>query len=141
MEAAAETEAKIEEMEDPKLKSTNAFFSFSVDDLKKAKGFYEGVLGLDVEETKRGLDLRLSKGGRVFIYPKETHSPATFTVLNFPVPHLEEAVSALTRRGVRFEIYKDGELKTDEQGIARGHGMKIAWFKDPAGNFLSLLQE
>lgn len=75
------------------------------------------------------------------IYPKPNHSPATFTILNFPGDNVEEAVEKLTKRGVRFEIYNEKDLKTDEKGIFRGEGPKIAWFKDPAGNILSVLEE
>jgi hypothetical protein len=74
------------------------------------------------------------------VYPKGNHVPATFTILNFPIDDIDETVAELTKRGARFEVYKDGEMKTDEKGIARGHGMKIAWFKDPAGNFLSVIE-
>jgi catechol 2,3-dioxygenase-like lactoylglutathione lyase family enzyme len=123
------------------LKNTRAFSSFSVNDMKKAKEFYGGTLGLNVVETPRGLELHIAGSAPVFVYPKENHTPATFTILNFPVHDVEEAVAKLAKRGVRFEIYKEGEMNTDEKGIARGHGMKIAWFKDPAGNFLSVLDE
>jgi predicted enzyme related to lactoylglutathione lyase len=122
-------------------KNAHAFFSFSVDDMHKAKEFYGHTLGLEVDDTKRGLELQIAGGGRVFVYPKANHTPATFTILNFPVDDIEEAVAKLTKLGVHFEIYKDGDLKTDEKGIARGHGMKIAWFKDPAGNFLSVIEQ
>jgi catechol 2,3-dioxygenase-like lactoylglutathione lyase family enzyme len=122
-------------------KNTKAFSSFSVNDLKKAKQFYSEVLGLDVSEQTEGL--RLNAGGHiVFAYPKENHEPATFTVLNFPVDDVSKAVDELTMRGVRFEIYEDGPLKTDSRGISSSpDGPRIAWFKDPAGNFLSVLQE
>ena len=120
--------------------NSHVFFSFSVDDMKKAKDFYVGTLGLELDDTSRGLGLKLAGGGKVFIYPKPNHVPATFTLLNFPVDDVEKAVAELSSRGIKFEIYKDGELKTDEKGIARGHGMKIAWFKDPAGNFLSVVE-
>jgi predicted enzyme related to lactoylglutathione lyase len=122
-------------------KNSKAFCSFSVNDLKKAKEFYGQTLGLDVSEPMDQLQLNLAGGSKVFIYAKDNHTPATFTVLNFPVDNVERAVAALTERGVRFEIYKEGELKTDERGISRGMGPTIAWFKDPAGNFLSVLEE
>ena len=77
----------------------------------------------------------------IFIYPKNNHVPATFTILNFPVKDIDATVEALTKRGVRFEKYEEGELKTDQKGIFRGNGPTIAWFKDPAGNFLSLIEE
>jgi catechol 2,3-dioxygenase-like lactoylglutathione lyase family enzyme len=125
-------------------KNTKAFSSFSVDDLKKAKEFYGQKLGLEVAETKEGLALRIAGGGEVFIYPKPNHEPATFTVLNFPVKEIDHAVDALHKLGVRFESY-EGEMKTDEKGIfrgaARGEGPNIAWFKDPAGNILSVLEQ
>lgn len=121
--------------------NTSTFSSFSVDDLQKAKEFYGETLGLNVSDGGMGLELRLATGGRVFIYPKSDHSPATFTILNFPVDDIEEAVDELTGRGVRFEIYEEGNLKTNEKGIVEAHGRKLAWFKDPAGNFLSLVEE
>ena len=116
------------------------FSSFSVDQLDKAKKFYSETLGLEVSETEEGLELSLSGNYKVFIYPKPNHTPATFTVLNFPVCDVEATVDELKNRGVRFEIYKEGELKTDEKGIFHGEGPTIAWFKDPAGNFLSVLE-
>lgn len=126
------------------LKDSKAFSSFSVDDLKKAEEFYSQKLGLAVSETKEGLGLHLGGGSNVFIYPKPNHSPATFTVLNFPVDDIEQAVNHLCGRGVTFESY-EGELKTDEKGIFRGtdngQGPNIAWFKDPAGNILSVFEE
>jgi len=122
-------------------RDTKAFCSFSVNDLHKAKEFYGQTLGLEVAEMPEGLELHVGGGARVFIYPKPNHLPATFTTLNFTVDNVEEAVSELTKRGVRFEIYNEGDLKTDERGIFRGGGMKIAWFKDPAGNILSVLEE
>jgi predicted enzyme related to lactoylglutathione lyase len=121
---------------------TKAVFSFSVDDLSAAKRFYGETLGVKVEESKEGLMLHLAGGCEGFIYPKPNHTPATFTILNFPVASVEEAVAELKRRGVTFEIYDEGELKTDANGISRGNGgPTIAWFKDPAGNFLSVLEQ
>ena len=121
-------------------KNTKAFSSFSVNDLKKAKQFYGEVLGLDVSEEPEGL--RLNAGGNaIFAYPKSNHEPATFTILNFRVKSVEQAVDELTKRGVRFEIYDQGDLKTDAKGISRdSRGPVIAWFKDPAGNFLSVVE-
>lgn len=121
-------------------KNTKAFSSFSVDDLKKAKQFYAETLGLDVSETPEGL--RLNAGGNsVFVYAKPNHEAATFTLLNFEVASVDEAVDGLTKRGVRFEVYDEGELQTDAKGICRSPtGPTIAWFKDPAGNFLSVVQ-
>ena len=115
------------------LKDSSAFSSFSVSDLAKARAFYGQTLGLEVAEGPEGLELRLAGGGRVFLYPKKDHAPATFTVLNFAVPSVEEAVTRLTSKGVRFERYDGPMVKTDERGIARGDGPTIAWFKDPAG--------
>jgi catechol 2,3-dioxygenase-like lactoylglutathione lyase family enzyme len=121
-------------------KDTKAFSGFSVNDIQKAKEFYGKTLGLEVSETHGLLNLHLAGGTKVLIYPKPNHSPATFTILNFPVDNIEEAVDQLTKRGLRFERY-EGELKTDEKGIFRGGGPLIAWFKDPAGNILSVLEE
>jgi catechol 2,3-dioxygenase-like lactoylglutathione lyase family enzyme len=120
---------------------TKAFSGFSVNDLQKAEQFYSNTLGLEVSKEEEGLVLDIAGGFKIFVYPKPNHVPATFTILNFPVHDVEEAVDELTKRGVQFEIYHDGELKTDEKGIYRGAGPKIAWFKDPAGNFLSVLEE
>lgn len=127
------------------LKDAKAFSSFSVDDLSRAKSFYGHTLGLDVTETPMGgdtsiLTLRLGDGARVLVYSKPDHTPASFTVLNFPVKSVEKALDALAERGVRPEIYRDGPVRTDEKGIARGNGPTIAWFKDPAGNVLSLVE-
>jgi catechol 2,3-dioxygenase-like lactoylglutathione lyase family enzyme len=116
-----------------------AFSSFSVDDIPRAKQFYGETLGLDVSEMSEGLELHTG-GSTVFLYPKPNHSPASFTVLNFPVDDIEEAVAELKSLGIRLEHYNLPDLKTDEKGIARGPGPQIAWFKDPAGNILSVLQ-
>jgi catechol 2,3-dioxygenase-like lactoylglutathione lyase family enzyme len=121
-------------------KNKKAFPSFSVDDLEKAKEFYGNTLGIDISESKEGLSLYPKSSNEIFIYPKTDHTPATFTILNFPVDDVEQAVIDLTKLGVRFQIYNKGELKTDEKGIFHGEGPKIAWFKDPAGNFLSVLE-
>jgi len=124
-------------------KNTEAFSSFSVDDIGKANKFYGEKLGLKVSEEKEGLELQLGGGGSVFIYPKSDHEAATFTVLNFPVEDIDKAVDELARLGISFESF-DGEMKTDEKGVFRGaadgNGPDIAWFKDPAGNFLSVLE-
>ena len=119
-------------------KASKAFSSFSVDDLSKAKEFYGKTLGLKVSESAEGLELHPDNLD-VFIYPKPNHAPATFTVLNFLVDDIEAAVDELKRTGVHFERY-DGEIRTDEKGIHRNGGPTIAWFKDPAGNILSVLQ-
>lgn len=122
-------------------RNTKAFFSFSVNDMGAAKEFYGQTLELNVEETPEGVSLQLAGGGVVFLYPKPNHEPATFTVLNFPVDDVENAVAELKKRGVRFESYDLPDLKTDEKGIFRGNGgPAIAWFKDPAGNILSVLE-
>ncbi len=122
-------------------KNTKAFSGFAVNDLQKAKEFYGQTLGLDVSESNGLLQLHIAGGTTILIYPKEDHTPATFTILNFPVANIEQAVDELSRRGVRFESYNVGDLVTDEKGISRGGGPKIAWFKDPAGNILSVLEE
>ncbi len=126
-------------------KDSKAFSGFSTNDLAKTKDFYGDVLGLDVEVSPAPMEMltiHLATGGVVFAYPKPDHTPATFTILNFPVDHINEAVDTLSAKGVTFEKY---EGMTDDKGIARGisHNMgpDIAWFKDPAGNILSVLQE
>ena len=121
------------------LKDSKAFSGFSVDDIAKAKAFYGETLGLDVSEEHGMLDLHLAGGVEVLVYPKPSHEPATFTILNFPVDDIEKTVDRLSARGVRFEQY-EGEIETDERGIFRGEGPLIAWFKDPAGNILSVLE-
>jgi catechol 2,3-dioxygenase-like lactoylglutathione lyase family enzyme len=127
------------------LKAQAAFSGFSVNDLDKAKQFYTQVLGLAVDNETMGLQLKLPGGGGLFIYPKEDHQPATFTVLNFVVEDIDEAVDELVRLGVSFEHYDNMPAKPDEKGIMRGlsadQGPDIAWFKDPAGNILSVLQD
>ena len=121
------------------LESQTAFSSFSVNDLQKAKQFYANALGLKVKESKEGLELHPGDTD-VFIYPKPNHMPASFTVLNFVVDDIEKAVDELKKTGVRFEQY-EGEIKTDKRGIHHNGGPKIAWFKDPAGNILSVLEK
>lgn len=120
---------------------TKAFNSFSVNDIAKAKEFYGQTLGLKVTETNGLLNLHIAGGASVIIYPKPHHTPASFTVLNFPVDNVEKAVIELKKSGVHFEIYDDEHIKTDRDGIFRGGGPVIAWFKDPAGNILSVLEE
>ena len=122
-------------------RTKEAFSSFSVNDLKKAKEFYGQTLGLNVSEKTEGLELSVDGSTRIFLYPKPNHVPATFTVLNFQVDSVENAVDELTNRGVRFEHYDEGEIKTDRKGIAHTSGPTIAWFKDPAGNILSVVQK
>jgi catechol 2,3-dioxygenase-like lactoylglutathione lyase family enzyme len=123
------------------LKDSKAFSGFSVDDIQKAKEFYGRTLGLNVSESHGLLTLHLGSGNSVLIYPKPNHVPATFTVLNFPVDNVDQAVDELTKRSVRFETYNLPDLKTDGKGIMRGNGPTIAWFKDPAGNILSVLEQ
>jgi len=124
-------------------KDVHAYSGFSVNDIPQAKEFYGGVLGLDVTELYGQLELKLGGGGSVFVYPKENHEPATFTILNFPVDDIDRTVDELKSRGVDFERY-DG-FEQDDKGIARGiaagQGPDIAWFKDPFGNILAVLQE
>jgi catechol 2,3-dioxygenase-like lactoylglutathione lyase family enzyme len=122
-------------------KNTKAFSSFSVNDLQKAKEFYGDTLGLEFSERPEGLELHVAGGNNIFVYPKPDHVPATFTILNFPVDNVEGAVRELTEHGVRFEKYNEGDYKTDEKGIFRANGLKVAWFKDPAGNVLSVFEE
>jgi predicted enzyme related to lactoylglutathione lyase len=123
-------------------KDTKAISSFSVNDVQKAKEFYHQTLGLEFSENMGVMTLHLGGGGKVFVYPKPNHEPATFTVLNFPVADLDQTVDDLISLGITFEQY-GGQIKTDEKGIARGngHGPDIAWFKDPAGNILSVLKD
>lgn len=125
-------------------KDTHAFSSFSVDDIDMAKKFYGETLGLDVAEMSIGLSITIAGGGSLFIYPKNDHAPATFTVLNFPVPDIDAAVDHLKAKGVTFER-SSGETATDNKGILRSdgptRGPSIAWFKDPAGNFISVLEQ
>ena len=122
------------------LKESKAFSGFSANDIAKAKDFYGQTLGLEVSEDHGLLTLHLAGGHKVLVYPKPNHVPATFTVLNFPVKNVNQAVDELKKRGVRFEIYNLPDLKTDEKGIMRGKGPTIAWFKDPSGNILSVLE-
>jgi catechol 2,3-dioxygenase-like lactoylglutathione lyase family enzyme len=123
------------------LKDSKAFSGFSAGDIQTAKKFYSETLGLDVTESHGLLTLRLAGGRNVLIYPKPNHVPAPFTVLNFPVKDVDLAVDELTKRGVRFENYDLPEIKTDKKGIMRGNGPTIAWFKDPAGNILSVIEQ
>jgi catechol 2,3-dioxygenase-like lactoylglutathione lyase family enzyme len=118
-------------------KDTQAFSGFSVDNIPKAKAFYSNTLGLEVTEEYGMLRLHLATGAEILIYPKEDHVPATYTILNFQVNDIEKSTEELIARGVAFEHYPG----TDEKGIQRGEGPLIAWFKDPAGNILSVLQE
>ena len=120
---------------------SKAFSGYSSNDIPAAKQFYGDTLGLNTTEQMGGLGLQLAGGGSVFIYPKDDHVAASFTVLNFPVDDVDAAVDRLTEAGVRFEQY-DEPMQTDEKGILRGAGEAptIAWFKDPAGNILSVIE-
>ena len=122
------------------LGDSRAFSSFSVDDLEKAKQFYGETLGLDVVERPEGLELRLAGGTTVFVYPSPSYTPPKHTVLNFPVDDVESVVDDLTARGVRFERYEGTEVETDPKGVFRGGGPLIAWFTDPSGNILSVIE-
>jgi catechol 2,3-dioxygenase-like lactoylglutathione lyase family enzyme len=120
-------------------KDTKAFSGFAVTDIAAAKEFYGDILGLNVSEEHGMLTLHIAGGADIFVYPKQSHTPASFTILNFPVEDIDAAVAELGRRGVQFERYEG--IKTDSKGVMRGHGPDIAWFKDPAGNVLSVLQK
>jgi catechol 2,3-dioxygenase-like lactoylglutathione lyase family enzyme len=123
---------------------TKAFSSFSVDDIAAARDFYGETLGLEVSEENGMLMLHIADGGSILIYPKPNHTPASFTILNLPVEDIDEAVDELTKRGVRFERYDTEEFPQDEKGIARASGGQegppIAWFTDPAGNTIAVLE-
>lgn len=123
------------------LQQSKAFSGFSVNDISEAKQFYGKTLGLNVSEDHGMLTLHLQGGAEVLVYPKPNHAPASFTILNFPVEDVDKAVDDLGRRGVKFEHYDIGEIKTDAKGVMRGNGPTIAWFKDPAGNVLSVLDQ
>jgi catechol 2,3-dioxygenase-like lactoylglutathione lyase family enzyme len=122
---------------------TKAFSSFSVNDIDAAKTFYGDTLGLEVSEENGMLTLHIAGGGNILIYPKPDHTPALFTVLNFPVEDIDRAVDELTERGVSFERYGFKDFPQDEKGIARASGGQegppIAWFTDPAGNVIAVL--
>ena len=126
--------------------NSRSFSSFSVDDIGKAKRFYTETLQLEAatDNPMGVLELNAGGGNKVMLYPKPNHTPATYTVLNFPVDNIEKAVDELAKQGVVFEQYDMPDLKTDAKGIARGKaqgkGPDIAWFKDPAGNILSVLE-
>jgi catechol 2,3-dioxygenase-like lactoylglutathione lyase family enzyme len=119
-------------------RDSQAYSGFSTNDITEAREFYAETLGLTVTEGNGMLTLHLAGGGSVLIYPKDSHEPASFTVLNFPVEDIDAAVDALTGAGIRFERYEGASQ--DARGIAREYGPPIAWFKDPAGNILSVLQ-
>ena len=126
------------------LSRSQAFSSFSSNRIDESIVFYRDLLGLALEEEMSGFRLSLAGGGSVFVYPKAEHVPADFTVLNFHVPDIDGAIDALNAAGVPTKIYDDDEFPTDGRGIARGgegYGPDIAWFRDPAGNVLSVLAE
>ncbi|MBX3549602.1 MAG: VOC family protein [Xanthobacteraceae bacterium] len=123
------------------LRASDAFGGFSVNDIPAAMKFYGDTLGLKVSEDHDIMTIHLSNGGSVIAYPKENHEPATFTILNFPVVDVDKSVEALKEKGVKFEHYDMNDIKTDAKGIMRGNGPTIAWFKDPAGNILSVIDE
>lgn len=125
------------------LKDNKTFSSFSTDNLEKSKDFYGNTLGIETKDNKMGvLELHLGNGGMAMIYPKPDHQPATFTVLNFLVDDIEAKVDELTEKGIKFEQYNFGEeMKTNEKGIMKNSDESaIAWFKDPAGNILSVIE-
>jgi catechol 2,3-dioxygenase-like lactoylglutathione lyase family enzyme len=118
---------------------TKAFSGFAVDDLEKARKFYGETLGISTSEQHGLMTLHLAGGRDTLVYPRPGHVPATYTILNFPVDDIGATVDELTSRGVQFERYEG--MAQDEKGINRGGGPFIAWFKDPAGNVLSVLQD
>lgn len=119
--------------------NTKAYSGFAVDDVARAREFYGDTLGLRTSESYGLMTLHLADDRDTLVYPKPDHEPATYTILNFPVDDIDAAVDALAARGVVFERYADAEQ--DEKAVYRGDGPYIAWFKDPAGNLLSVLQE
>ena len=137
---AANAASKSSRKQTELFREANAFSSFSIKDIKQAKQFYGETLGLKVVETPEGLELHTG-GTTIFLYPKPNHTPASFTVLNFHVNDIEAAVEELKTLGIALEHYNLPDLKTDQSGIFRGPGPQIAWFKDPSGNILSVLEE
>lgn len=127
------------------LRDSHAFSGFSATNLEAAKEFYGNTLGLDAELTDMGLQITTNGNNPIFVYQKDNHEPASFTILNFPVEDIDKAVDELSARGVQFERYEGFPFEQDEKGIARGKaagmGPDIAWFKDPAGNTLAVLQD
>jgi catechol 2,3-dioxygenase-like lactoylglutathione lyase family enzyme len=123
------------------LTDSKAFSGFSVNDISQARTFYADTLGLRVSEDNGMLTLHLAGDRDILVYPKDDHTPASFTILNFPVNDVEAAVDELTNRGVSFERYPDMEADMDEKSVFHGGGPLIAWFTDPAGNVLSVIQD
>jgi catechol 2,3-dioxygenase-like lactoylglutathione lyase family enzyme len=125
------------------LDATKAFGGFSVDSLERAKAFYGGTLGLEVNDVPQMpgiLMLKVGGGTDTLIYEKPDHAPAVFTILNFPVDNVEQAVAELKQKGIKFESYDLPDMKTDADQIFRGPGIEAAWFTDPAGNIIALLK-
>jgi catechol 2,3-dioxygenase-like lactoylglutathione lyase family enzyme len=120
--------------------SNQVMSSFSSNDIPATKAFYSDTLGFDVEEQFDGLLLKFGGGGQAMVYPKDNHEPATFTVLHIIVDDVERAVDDLAAKGVTFEQYTEDSFKTDEKGISRDMDAAIAWFKDPAGNIIGIIQ-
>jgi catechol 2,3-dioxygenase-like lactoylglutathione lyase family enzyme len=118
--------------------NTKAFSGFAVDDVDKAREFYSETLGLEVSEENGLLTLHIAGDRPTLVYPRPNHTPAEYTILNFPVDDIDQAVDDLTARGVQFERYEG--FDQDERGIMRAEGPPIAWFKDPAGNVLSVIK-
>jgi predicted enzyme related to lactoylglutathione lyase len=117
------------------------FCSFSVNNLKKAIEFYNGVLGIAYsEDEQQTINLHLLKGSNVLLYEKSNHVPATFTVLNFIVENIDTSINELTLKGIQFEMFSTNDIQTNDKGFMRGNGPTIAWFKDPFGNFLSIIE-
>jgi catechol 2,3-dioxygenase-like lactoylglutathione lyase family enzyme len=121
------------------LTDSHAFSGFSTNDIESCRTFYADTLGLKVSDENGMLDLQLGGGTHVLIYPKDDHQPASYTCLNFPVSDIDATVDALTKRGVTFERYEGFEQ--DDRGVMRGNGPPIAWFTDPGGNILSVIEE
>ncbi len=123
-------------------RETKAFSGFSVDNIEKARQFYGELLQMEVthDEEMNILQLQVHGGNDIIVYEKPNHTPATFTILNFPVPNVQQSVERLKAAGVQFESYDMPDMKTDEDNIFRGGGPLIAWFTDPAGNILSVLE-
>lgn len=126
-------------------KETPTFSGFSVNDITEAKQFYISTLGLELENEQMGLTIKLGNGSSLFVYEKPDHTPATFTILNFVVPNIDQSIDELVQKGVSMERYDNMPSPQDDKGVLRGlaanMGPDIAWFKDPAGNVLSVLQD